>query len=186
LKNQEGGTLMYITRKDLVSIKYSEDIGYTYKDLVFNDLLDPTDTSLPLEKAIKTDFNVIITWTISADWIVIPVKNEEIHFFNYMPLVDFLRLESSINMLPIIEQPTSRELFLDEYIQSLKTDLDLLQQYVAGKVELCLDQLIYLAKEYRTPGILSAESLIKAVQSEIEQFSNMKQNFKSYFSMIAI
>lgn len=176
---------MYISRKDLGSIKYSEETGYSYKDFVFNDLLELADTSLPLEKAIKTDFNVIITWTLSANWIVIPVKNDKVYVFDYIPLVDFLRLES-INMLPTADQPTSRDLFLDEYIQSLKTDLDLLQQYAAGKVDLCLDQLIYLAKEYRTPGIQSTENLIKAVQSEIEQFSNMKQNFKSVFSVIAI
>lgn len=169
----------FISKKNLKLINYSEATGFTYQNLIFDTLLDFTDTSLPDEKAIQTDFDAVITWTICTGWIVVPFKNGELNPILYLPLVDFLKQEALSHKLSDAEPTTtSRELLLNEYINSLQEDLHALQQHVNGRIQLSCEDLVALAKEYRTTNVDTIDTIIATIENELTQFYHLKQKLK--------
>lgn len=170
-----------LTKQDLLRCKYKGSlIGFELDYVKLDDLLSVDDLfSLPVSQSINTECG-LLTWVLSAGWILVPKNNEELDWYNFETLADFLernKVFSDINgeIQKSIEGVKVR--LLREYLDELQGSLESVNNLMThSEDELDIDLFILLIKDYRTGSTQNLFSIKKEIEKEIVKMERVLDN----------
>lgn len=183
-----------LTLHELLRIKYQGAyIGFVLDTIRLDDLISVEDfEALPISKSINTECG-LLTWVLSTGWILVPCIDEELNWYKFETLSDFLEknkvcINTSSEFQEQVEGAKVR--LLREYIDELHGALEkvnMLLKLPKGKLELELDLFISLIKDFGTPGtenlVELQEEILKEIQSMNIVLMNLLSNKKQRYSI---